>query len=656
MQKIFKRIWSFGLAALMCLGIAAVANGASAEVIIADAATDYYAAITATGGNDLLGQVHDLITTTHTKYTSYDDCKNPTYVKKTDPGTDGQLMEFYAQANLSSTWQSGAVGTWNREHVWCQSLSNGMWGTSGGGSDLHHIRPTESRVNSTRGNNRYGKANNGKEAWYKDASGASIALAGYYVGNTIFEPLDNVKGDVARIVMYVYTHYNSYGNVNGTTNGNGSSNYFGKLQFSSIMYANSESAAIELLLQWNALDPVDEIETTRNDAVYAIQGNRNPFIDHPEYADAIWGDGTITPDPSVELKSISLNKTSLTLSEGRSERLTVTPNPSNASVSVDWSSSNTAVAIVSASGEVTAKAVGTATITATCKANPSIKATAQVTVEKSQSKIITITTNSFTLSSSYGFQTWSEGGVSGTAFIYGGNSASMQFNKNKSSYYLASTTAGPGAIKSVTVKASSESKADRDWKLLTSDTPYGEVEGKPTNGNDQGTKTVTEQGVTWTVSGSDTYFALTYEFPTGTQSAAAYLESIEVEYGKEDGGQEEHICGHVCEICGECTDETCTDPVCADKCEGHSGEEENTKLQEFHAAVEGIITSGSLESRFASINRAITAYQALSDEEKALAEEDIAALRAAIDEYNKTVNSYNEEAKNANHAAGAIRG
>ena len=105
----------------------------------ASAATEgyYYASVTETEGLPLLGQIHDLITKTHTRYTSYEDCKNPTYVQRTDPGPDGELMEFYAQAKLSATWESGHSGTWNREHVWCQSLSNGLWGQGGGGSDRY---------------------------------------------------------------------------------------------------------------------------------------------------------------------------------------------------------------------------------------------------------------------------------------------------------------------------------------------------------------------------------------------------------------------------------------------------------------------------------------------------------------------------------------
>lgn len=475
MPKMVKKIVSLVLSVVLCFGVTAVATDISAETVAVDAA-DYYASITATSGTALLGQVHDLITTTHKKYTSYNDCKNPTYVKKTDPGSnDTSVMEFYSQADISATWGSGAVGTWNREHVWCQSLSNGMWGQTGAGADLHHIRPVETRLNSTRNNNLYGVVSNrdSYKVYYKDQNGANVAHGGYNSGGT-FEPLDNVKGDVARIVLYVYTHYNTYKNVSGSTNGGGNGGYFGTLTFTKIISERSESAAISLLLQWNAADPVDTVEQTRNDAVYAIQGNRNPFIDHPEYAEAIWGGGTVTPDPVEELKGLSLNMTSLTLEEGESATLTVTPDPVTASASVAWTSSNPAVATVSESGVVTAKSAGIATVTATSTVDPSVKTTAEVTVEKSEG-----------------------------------------------------------------------------------------------------------------------------------------------------------------------TGET-----------GETGE--SAKLLAFRTAVANIRSDGKLNDRFASINRAIAAYRALSDAEKAQAEEDEIALLKAIEEYNALVNSYNENAQQANE--GALKG
>ena len=647
MKKVSKVLLSIGLSIMMCFGIVAVGQSTASEVVLTDAAEgSYYSGLTAKSGNALLGQLHDLITTTHTTYTSYDSIK--TYGYTTDPGLDGKgVLEFYTHETVMTF--SGTLGTWNREHVWCQSNSNGLWGKTGGGADLHHIRPTESGLNSTRGNNKYGEVTNGKEAWSRKVGGANSELGGWVSGST-FEPLDNVKGDVARIVMYVYTHYNTYKNVYGSTNGHGGN--FGTLNFTHIMSASSESAAKALLLKWNEEDPVDAIETLRNEEVFKIQGNRNPFIDHPEYADYIWGSGTSgggSTTPSNELQSISVSPAYLTLNVGDNSTLTVTPTPSSADASVSWTSSDQSVASVSSSGVVTAKAAGTATITATSTKDTSIKATSTVTVKQAGSTTpstpptppsqtsgkATIDISSFgSLSGQYGFYSWSAGGIGGMAFIYPGNKKSLQLNSSQKCRYIASNVALAGSIKSVTIKLSSDEGQDgaqRTWRLLTSNSAYSELSsGNPQNGNDHDTKTLTKGGeATWTVTGNDTYFALCYE-----SSGACYVESITITYeGSTSGGE---------------------DVGGGDVGGGDIGGDEidDTKLNAFHDAVANILTTGTLEERRASINEAIAAYQALSQGEKAIAAADVELLQEAIDHYNQTVRAYNEDALAANKALG----
>ncbi len=263
--------------------------------------TGYYAPITAKSGDALLGQLHDLITTTHTHYTSYSECRDNAPV--TDYAEGGKsIIEFYTHETITyyindtvpeGTVTSGDAGKWNREHVWPKSLSNNLWkgsNTVGGGADMHHIRPSEVKMNGVRGDDKYGEVTGGSPVYSKKLDGSNSMLGGYRAGG-VFEPNDDVKGDVARILFYVYTHYNTYANVHGTTNGNTNGQtetYFGTLHFTHIVSAPSEEAAIEMLLAWHALDPVDEIETARNEEVFKIQHNRNPFIDNPLYAPAIW--------------------------------------------------------------------------------------------------------------------------------------------------------------------------------------------------------------------------------------------------------------------------------------------------------------------------------------------------------------------------------
>ena len=382
------------------------------EAAVGNHSTDintYYSSITAKSGKQLLGQLHDLITSTHETYPSYDDSGSNGYQKITDQwyendtAVSGSIREFYSGIQWANDWDASSgryPGGYNREHVWPKSLSNGLWDSSSpshGGADMHHIRPSECDINSTRNNNLYGEVSNrdSYQKYVNRAGNKTYALGGYL--NGVFEPIDTVKGDVARIVLYVYTHYNTYSNAIfgdfATTNGSIASNKIGNISLNSVVKASSDQAAAELMLKWSEDDPVDYMEMQRNEAIAKYQGNRNPFIDHPEYIDAIWGDtplgeegsgdDPVTPPTTVNVTSVTLNKSSLTLNVGDTSTLSATVYPTNATdKSVTWSSNNTSVATVS-NGIVSANAAGTATITVkTSDGNKT--ATCNVTVNTSQ--------------------------------------------------------------------------------------------------------------------------------------------------------------------------------------------------------------------------------------------------------------------------------
>lgn len=190
--------------------------------------------------NALLLELRDLITTTHKKRTTYDELRYNT-ISKADASLNdsSKIVCIYSRKEVSSKWDGG--DTWNREHVWPQST--GWFKTSGAGSDLHHIRPETPSVNSSRGNKAFG------------------TKSGQYL------PVDEAKGDVARILFYLLTRYSESDSYKIT--------------------AVAES--MEMLLEWNKLDPVDALEKQRNRVCEDIQKNRNPFIDYPELADRIWG-------------------------------------------------------------------------------------------------------------------------------------------------------------------------------------------------------------------------------------------------------------------------------------------------------------------------------------------------------------------------------
>ncbi len=215
-----------------------------------------YSTLSAKSASVIKSSLATLMTNTHSTKTTYANLT--TYSKYSDAkaGSSSKITLFYTSNAVSGTWDSGK--TWNREHVWPQSL--GSFTTSNCGSDLHHVRPADVKVNSTRGNLPYGYVRGGS---YSSAKTSSGTLGGYY-NASYFEPLDNVKGDVARILLYCYVRW-------------GESNLTDVIQ------------STDLLLSWCKSDPVDTWEMGRNDVVQGIQGNRNVFIDYPEYAWLIFG-------------------------------------------------------------------------------------------------------------------------------------------------------------------------------------------------------------------------------------------------------------------------------------------------------------------------------------------------------------------------------
>lgn len=218
-----------------------------------------YATLSGQSSSQLLSSLRTLMRSTHKKTSSYNNCRD--MAPETDcENENGKITMIYTSYQASvSQYQSGQG--WNREHVWPQSLGGNN--TSGGGADLHHIRPSESKTNSTRGNKKYGNAPSGKTV----TGNLSGEVGGTY--GTYYEPNDNVKGDVARICLYVYVRWGSDWGADSIT---------------------EVFESVDVLLEWCALDPVDTWEMGRNEVIAAYQGNRNVFIDYPEFAFLMFGE------------------------------------------------------------------------------------------------------------------------------------------------------------------------------------------------------------------------------------------------------------------------------------------------------------------------------------------------------------------------------
>lgn len=226
---------------------------------------------------------------------------------------DGTVLDMYSENptaadpyNFSSgsTQRCGNYSSegdcYNREHIIPQSIFNS---DSPMVSDAHFITPTDGKVNGWRSNYPHGMVGTASITTQNGSKLGSGSNTGYAVGysSTVFEPINEFKGDIARMYFYFATRYenvitswgNSYEMFDNTSNH---------------VFTNT---FLEILKQWNILDPVNQREIDRNNAIYARQNNRNPYIDHPEWVAAVWG-------PAL------YNETFIAL-----ENVSVYPNPSN---------------------------------------------------------------------------------------------------------------------------------------------------------------------------------------------------------------------------------------------------------------------------------------------------------------------------------------
>lgn len=232
----------------------------TSALALAQTAPSYYNSIDFTKtNNELKSQLATLITNTHTTKISYDRLKDEYRYSDADPAVPGNILLVYGYTQTGGIDQrSRAYGPvdWNREHVYPKSLGNPNLGTSGPGSDGHHLRPSDIQKNSNRGN-----------LPFSDGSGISA-----YSTNGGWYPGDEWKGDVARIMMYMYIRYNTQCSPNRVATG-----------------SNTYSPDFpDIFLKWNIEDPVSDFEKQHNEHFYTVQGNRNPFIDNPYLASVIW--------------------------------------------------------------------------------------------------------------------------------------------------------------------------------------------------------------------------------------------------------------------------------------------------------------------------------------------------------------------------------
>ena len=263
----------------------------------------------------------------HTKYILYSNYNSYCSKKTLSAGKYTNSIEAISDGATKNQWfytGKEASGYGTREHVWPCANSASLWvhdGASnqgvhnvdysqyvGGGSDLYHVRTSNSVVNTARGNSKFVDFDDPEfdgirsEVIEKGENGGkyTIKLQGYettaqgvvqYAKKA--EPADEMKGDIARILVYVWIHYGRHGYTpeGQIVNGNkiyAYSDMIGSLNLQNIMGYDTLAKCCKKLVEWNNLDKPSEVEKLRNDTVQKIQGNRNPFVDFPELMEQLF--------------------------------------------------------------------------------------------------------------------------------------------------------------------------------------------------------------------------------------------------------------------------------------------------------------------------------------------------------------------------------
>lgn len=260
--------------------------GFAFSAAFAQAPATYYNGTEGLTGAALKTKLSAIITAGHKDngydglYTGYPTTDTDHYYEN-----DGSVLDMYSENPTGTDPYNYTHGVkkcgnysvegdcYNREHVVPQSLFGSKAPMV---SDIHHIRPTDGKVNGMRSNYPFGMVANASYTSKNGTKVGSSASAGY--AGTVCEPINEFKGDIARMILYFVTRYESQ--LSTFTTGN---------MLGSTAFPGLQTWERDVLVAWSFQDPVSPSEVERNNAAYTFQKNRNPFIDHPEWVQSIWG-------------------------------------------------------------------------------------------------------------------------------------------------------------------------------------------------------------------------------------------------------------------------------------------------------------------------------------------------------------------------------
>lgn len=300
--------------------------------------------------------------------------------QSTDKKSNGKVWDMYSDNPSGTppyefTFITDQCGNYNSEND-CYNREHSMpasWFNDGSPmyTDLFHLYPTDGWVNNKRSNYPFGRV--GSASW-TSMNGSKLGSSNYpgFTG-TVFEPIDAYKGDFARTYFYMATRYE-----NVIANWASNSPEAGQV-FVGNNTAVFKTWVVDLLLEWHEADPVSTKEIDRNNAVYQIQNNRNPFIDYPEWVNFIWG-GNIVQVTSITVRSE--NNLDIISSPQGTLQMLADILPANAtSQNLQWSVENqSGTASITSAGLLTAQSNGTVLVKATATDGSGVFGTLEITI------------------------------------------------------------------------------------------------------------------------------------------------------------------------------------------------------------------------------------------------------------------------------------
>ncbi len=387
----------------------------------AQAPAGYYNSANGLSGAALKTALSSIITSGHQDkgYSGLWTAYKTTDIDK-DYENDGSILDIYSEKPVGADPYKYTPGTnqcgtysiegncYNREHIIPQSLFNEA---SPMVSDIHFIRATDGKVNGMRSNYPFGKVGS---ATFTSKNGSKLgtsASSGY--SGTVFEPIDEFKGDVARMIFYFVTRYQS--KLSSFSSGN---------MLGGSAFPGLQTWELNVLLAWHNQDPVSQAEIKRNNASYTYQGNRNPFIDNPGYVNLIWGSQQPSADTQAPTAATNLNisgKTSNSISlawNASTDNVGVTAYNiyMNGSLKTTVSSTSTTVSGLSPSTTYSFYVVAK---DAAGNSSPNSSTVSGTTNAGSTTPSTGCTNENFetipAANASYSTRTWSSGGISWTA-------------------------------------------------------------------------------------------------------------------------------------------------------------------------------------------------------------------------------------------------